>query len=226
MNLFTSLAAALWYITEYKITKQKYLGAKEKRYFQNSSQKCSSKTFSLFCVLTSRTTIRVMHHFGETPFLKATAVVKSSCRAHFSRRLRSAFAYELSKCCSEELKWWKTAVGRLASAAFWSDMWAHKTFWGAILSLQPPSPSVRYPQRRNCSPVLKHQNRCEGLHHFSRPPRGLFLSDHKAKMGPMYHRYGNWRIVPPWGGGKCDKILTRWGVKWWFIHHRGGGKGK
>lgn len=166
-----------------------------------------------------------MHHFEETPFLKPAAVVTFSCQAHFSRRLRSAFAYERSKCCSEELKWWKAAVGcRLPQHS--APTYDLINLLGGNIVFAAPSPSLPYPQRRNCSPVLKQQKRCEGLHHFSRPPQGLFLSDHKAKMGPMYHRYGNWWIVPPWGGEKCDKILTRWGVKWWFIHHRGGGKGK
>lgn len=111
MNLFTPLAAALRYKTSYKITQQQHWAAK-RTVFPKQFLNGFSKTVSfLFCVLTSGTPIRVMLHFEETPFLKPAAVVTFPRRARFSRRRRSAFAYELSKCCSEELKWWKTAVG-------------------------------------------------------------------------------------------------------------------
>lgn len=75
-----------------------------------------------------------MHYFEESPFLKPAAVVKLSRRAHFSRRL----CVRTLKVLQWRVEMMENSSWAQASAALWSDIWAHKTFWGAILSLQPP----------------------------------------------------------------------------------------
>lgn len=97
-------------------------------------------------------------------------------------------------------------------AALWSDTWAHKSFWGAILSLQ--APLHLYITHNVVTAVRFWNTRTDVKDYITFPDRrwDFFLSDHKAKMGPMYHRYGNWWIIPPWGG----KNVTRFwlGEEW------------